>query len=539
MDDVGDAAVGGDDRAPDEGRWGSDVELVAEPIRYPRSPLVALVVIALVPALALLVAHRWAAGEADARASAGASGGLLEARLDGALAVDGRRPGAGGVEAGAGPPAAALATAVLDYRRTPSLLVAAGDVDRLAGAVEPVLSFVGDRSCAAVSLDGVPVAAANPSLSVVPASDQKLLVALAALELLGPDRTFTTTVVGPPVVDGTVDGDLVLVGGGDPLLTSDDYPRDDPRLTVASPTSLDALADAIVGAGVQRVRGSIVGDGTRYDDEFAVPDWAEGVAGVDAGPYDALLVNDALVVGRTSRQSDPSEAAARELRRLLRDRGVAVDGDVRSGVAPEGAATLASIDSVPLADVIGEMLLLSDNDTAELLLKELGVEVAGQGTRAAGLEALVGTLERLGVPMDGVTPRDGSGLSNSNRVTCAALLAVVQLARGGPIDAGLPVAGVSGTLADEFGGTAMVGRLRAKTGTLGNEPFDQPPPAVKALSGYVDPPEGSGAARIEFSLVLNGPDLSLPERYRPLWLALGDVFATHPAGPDLAVVSPR
>ena len=64
---------------------------------------------------------------------------------------------------------------------------------------------------------------------------------------------------------------------------------------VTDPTSLDALADAIVAAGVTRIDGAVVGDGTRYDDELYAPSWVNDVRGIEAGPYDALLVNDARV----------------------------------------------------------------------------------------------------------------------------------------------------------------------------------------------------------------------------------------------------
>jgi serine-type D-Ala-D-Ala carboxypeptidase/endopeptidase (penicillin-binding protein 4) len=68
---------------------------------------------------------------------------------------------------------------------------------------------------------------------------------------------------------------------------------------------------------VQRIRGAVIGDGSRYDDEFVVPSWGPGVAFVEAGPYDALVVNDARTLGRFGRQPDPNLAAAREFVRLL------------------------------------------------------------------------------------------------------------------------------------------------------------------------------------------------------------------------------
>ncbi|MGA9275376.1 D-alanyl-D-alanine carboxypeptidase/D-alanyl-D-alanine-endopeptidase, partial [Ilumatobacter sp.] len=433
-----------------------------------------------------------------------------------------------------------LTTGLFDFRRTPVSLASAASASRLGSAVEPVLTFIGPDSCAAVAVDGTEVVASNPDLPVIPASTQKLLVAAAALDVLGPDHTFTTSVAVPPFSEGIVEGDVYLIGGGDPLLTSGDYPvGEEDVLPVTTPTPFEVLADELVQAGVTRIRGSVVGDGSRYDDEFVVDGWGEGIAFNDAGPYDALLVNDARVGGQSGREADPNEGAAREFVRLLEDRGIGVDNGWVSGPAVPDTPVVATVESVPLSDVVAEMLLTSDNNTAEMLVKEMGVATAETGTRAAGLEAMSASLEAQGVPTDGLVLRDGSGLSTDNRVTCAAILKVLQLGQGGPIDAGLPIASVSGTLADEFLDGPMVGRLRAKTGTLGNPPVESDPPAVKAIAGYVDPVGGAGPGTIQFVVIANSPNVNENEVYRPLWTALGERFATYPTGPGPDSLGPR
>ena len=105
---------------------------------------------------------------------------------------------------------------------------------------------------------------------------------------------------------------------------------------MTTPTSLDQLADAVVAAGVQRIDGSVVGDGSRYDDEWFAPSWDNDVRGIEAGPYDALVVNDARVTGDPSRASDPAEGAAREFAALLAQRGVTVGGAPIAGVDAAG-----------------------------------------------------------------------------------------------------------------------------------------------------------------------------------------------------------
>lgn len=494
------------------------VDIVIGPVRYPIVPFLALIGILLVPVVALVSLLVWSDAQADEHDAT-----LASTSLDTRPTAPTRLP------------SAPLTTPVLSYRRAPAQVSTAGDDQRLADAMEELAFFVDDRSCLSVSVDGRPVTAHNADVPVIPASTHKLLVASVALEALSADHVFTTSVVGPAAVDGVIDGDVFLVGGGDPLLVSTDVPPEPGVVAEFNTTSLDALADSVVAAGVTTITGSVTGDGSRYDDEYVIASWGD-VANVDAGPYDALVANDSRVLGRTGRQRDPNDAAAREFARLLRDRGVAVAGGVGTGPATAGLAMIASIDSQPLGAVLAEMLTTSDNDTAEMLLKELGFTDVGEGTVAAGLNVVDRTLRSWGVPMDGVRLVDASGLSNDNRDTCAELLAVLEHVEGGPIEAGLAVAGRTGTLADEFVGTAVDGRLVAKTGTLGNPPAGVDPPAVKGLAGYLDAPNGS---TIEFALILNGADISNPDKFESYWSALAERLAGYPSGPDPATVGPR
>ena len=521
----------------DDGQWGtSPIDLVAEPVRYPRSPLIALIALTVLPALALLLLYRWADGEADAYEASKGATGFFDQELDGSL-VDGESPIAppvGDAEDfdGAGTPIPALSTSVFDYRRAPQAVASVASAGQLDAAVTPVFGFFGPTSCAAVAVDGITVSTINADVPVIPASNQKLFVAIAALEILGPEFRFTTSVAAPPAEEGVVEGDIYLIGGGDPLLTSDDYPIEDDSQPVVNATSFDALADGLVDTGITRIRGTVIGDGTRYDDEWVIAEWAEDVPFIEAGPYDALLANDARVGGRAGRQNDPNVGASREFVRLLNDRGIRVDNGWGSGITSTLVPVVASVESEPLSAIVGEMLLTSDNNTAEMLLKEIGFAASGQGTRAAGLNAMTETIAALGVDMEGVAFRDGSGLSNQNRTTCAAMLDAVQVGRGTAVDVGLPVAAAeTGTLADEFGGTDMAGRLRGKTGTL---------TGVKALAGVVDPRvDDTDAGVIEFVIVLNTEGANREDVYQPLWGVIGERFATYPTGPSTEALGPR
>jgi D-alanyl-D-alanine carboxypeptidase/D-alanyl-D-alanine-endopeptidase (penicillin-binding protein 4) len=243
------------------------------------------------------------------------------------------------------------------------------------------------------------------------------------------------------------------------------------------------------------------------------------------------------VLGDEQRGSDPNEAGAREFVRILGEQGIVVTGGSATGAAPDDLPTLATVDSQPLEAVIAEMLANSDNNTAELMVKEIGYVGAGSGTRLAGLDVMAATIGGWGIDVTGLTMGDGSGLSLDNRITCTTLLGVLQHAGSDSATGrGLAVAGESGTLVEIFVDTPVAGRLRGKTGTLNNFPTDQDPPAVKALAGYL-PIDGGGA--IEYVLLLNGPTISDQSEYRPVWAALVTALDSFPAVASPQALGPR
>lgn len=424
---------------------------------------------------------------------------------------------------------AALTTPLLSVRRSPSVLAQDLRTDLLVANATPLADSIGASSCLSLSLDGRELVARNNDLLVIPASNLKIITAAVALEVLGADFRFTTTVVGPAPINGVVDGDVYLVGGGDPVLSEQWYTQ--PNASRQRPpmhaTSVEGLADALVAAGVAQVTGRIVGDDSRYDTERYPPDWANDVrVSLDGGAVGALVINDSR--STNDAQSDqPAAKAAQTFAALLDDRGIAVGGSDAS-TAPAGLGVLASVQSAPLTDILNELLATSDNLTAEMLVKEIGVAVAQSGTRAAGLQAMLDRLNTWGVPITGLVFADGSGLSHDNQLTCAALAAVLR--RGSATDgvgAALAVAGQEGsTLAGSFEQAGLVGVLQAKSGTLHN------PNEVKSLSGYfvVSAPD-----EIEFVLLLNGASAV---DYATAWGQLAEALLATAAGPEPDALGP-
>ena len=218
------------------------------------------------------------------------------------------------------PPATpALATDLLSYRRHPTPLAdeaaATATADAQAAQNATLLGLIPAGSCVRIADGDTVVAETGAGNPVIPASNEKLFVAAVALDVLGADYRFRTEVQSPPPLASVVAGNVYLVGGGDPVLRTADVP--DP-LTYPSfnTTALEPLADQIAALGITTIDGDIVGDGSRYDDEFRVAAWGDDIDSSEAGPYDALLVNDGLV-SPGNYGLDPSRSAARIFYDLL------------------------------------------------------------------------------------------------------------------------------------------------------------------------------------------------------------------------------
>lgn len=481
-----------------------------------RNPYPGLVLTALVPALLLGGCWRFADGRAPSSSPAS---------TDTTTTLAGQ------------PDATALITPVLSVRRAPAVLARDVNLASLQAALQPLLDRLDANSCLAVSIDGQPVAAVNETAVLRPASNVKLITAAVALEVLGADFTYTTTVNGQLGAGGVVTGDLFLVGSGDPLLSSEWWDGPNQKFPPFNVTSIESLADAIVAAGVTSITGAVVGDAGRYDDEWYLPTWGDSLRFTEGGPLSALLVNDSREASDRS-SNDPVVGAATVLTQLLAERGVSVAGAPGEGSA-NGAPEIAEVVSLPLPAILQEMLTTSDNNTAELLIKEIGLQAGGAPTTVAGIAVVLQTLQQWGVPMDGITLVDGSGLSDENRLTCAALLAVVQhVSVDDAIGQGLPIGGQQGgTLYDAFQeGQPLSGIIRAKTGTLDNTDGIANKLGTKALAGFIPQP-GGGA--IEFSFLLNGETITNKTEYRPLWELFATIMADYPAGPTVESLTPR
>ena len=354
---------------------------------------------------------------------------------------------------------------------------------RLARAL--VVPHVSQARTAALAFDlqtGETLFSEHESLSLAPASNEKLAVTYAALAGLGPEFRIETDVVGRGEQDGTVwRGTLLLVGQGDPTLSS---------------RGLASLATQIRAAGITRVTGGVLGDESFFDSRRTGPGWKRWFYANESPPLSALTVDRARYAGRTSR--NPPLSAALLFRAALRRAGVYVAGGAGTGVEHGDELPLASLESPPLAAIVRWMDRQSDNFTAELLLKQLGTEISSSrdhgfrrrrtwrrrsrrpGSRSQACGSPTGPGSRCSI---GVTVREQAG--------------ILRAAWADPdvrpsFFAAFPVAGRSGTLSDRMRRPPARGHVVAKTGSTQQ---------ASALSGYVK-------RRYIFSIVQNGNPVS-------------------------------
>ncbi len=438
---------------------------------------------------------------------------------------------------------ASLETPVLSARRVPLTLRAPVSDGLIADGVNQILAQTPSERVCLMVRNGDRILGAPQEIEggLVPASNQKLLTTYTALAALGPEFTFNTRVaVSAPVVDGVLDGDLYFIGDGDPFLFTDEWLNQYEVVQGRSHTRLENLADAVAATGLTSISGAVIGDESLYDSVRYGPWDNRLIIQKQSGPLSALTVNEGFIDWpetfrdsfRTRRETtDPPVHSASVFNQLLQERGITITGAPTSGVAPENVIELASISSPSLLDTVTHINTYSSNLGAELLLKRVGLHLVGEGTIEAGASAMAAYLTGQGVPMEGVQVFDGSGLAETNRLTCRAVAEI--LARNGPtsdLGSSLSVSGQLGTLATRFVDTPALGLVRAKTGTLRG---------VQALSGYVDSAVPTDAdSYVTFAYIINDDEVLEEEAIQAIQAPFLSALTSYPGGPSVDQISP-
>jgi len=391
------------------------------------------------------------------------------------------------------------------------------------------------------------------------ASSQKLLTSAAALADLGPDFHFRTAVLASSAPSGDVlSGDLYLRGTGDPTLVPErfdelsatvasrgvrevrgglvaddtwfdsarlgtDWSQQDENFAYAAPVSaLSASPDADFNVGsvqVDMAPGPSVGAPAlvgltpstsivELDNRLTTgPPGSPRQLAADRqhGTNRIVVAGNMPVDGRPAHPlrsvADPTGYAADVFRSALARRGIRVLGATRVEATPDGAVELASLDSIPLRQLLFPFLKLSNNEIAEILVKAMGRSDANEGSWLAGLRVIQRYVATHGIDPAALQLLDGSGLSTGDLVAPDDLTAFLVAIQDEPWFeqwyAALPIAGVAehlvgGTLAARMLNTAAAGNLHGKTGTL---------TSASVLTGYVTTRSGE---RLVFDVVESG-----------------------------------
>ena len=422
--------------------------------------------------------------------------------------------------------------------------------------------------------------ARNAGRMFVPASNMKIVTAVAALEALGPEYRYRTRVAASgPVRDGVLHGDLVVYGGGDPTISE--------RFHGDVRTVFRGWADSLRAHGVRRVTGAVIGNDDVFDDvplgrgwawDDAADSYSAEISGLELnegfvtvrvapGPQRAAAVTTQPVsdewvpvignvwmapadstprvdIGRADSLSAvtvsgilPADTAVEQevsvrnntrffasvLRQALLEAGIGIGGqsldadDDPARGKPASSTPLFTHTSPPLRDILPAFLKPSQNQIGEMLLKTLGRELRGIGSAGAGVTAIDSMAASWGLPRRLLAQADGSGLSRYNLVAPEFLAALLERETRSP----------------HFQVFAGALPVAGQDGTLRTRMRGTPAEAnvraktgtlsgVRGLSGYVTTAAGE---RMVFSMIVNHHTLSSRDADRVAEAALMRIIA--------------
>lgn len=331
------------------------------------------------------------------------------------------------------------------------------------------------------------VFAYNQQKMMRPASTQKLLTAISALDVLGGDHQYRTAVYADGSITSNANGTSVLNGS---IYIIGDF---DPNL---SADHLKQIAGAIKNLGIQQISGRLYADLSMKDTLCLGNGWCWD----DKNPYltPLSLGGDAYHCTRAKiNRYKPSLSFLQGLAAQLRTLGISSNGCGIATYKPTNNSTLVCTITHSVRDIMIQMLKDSDNLYAESMFFQLAADKKkGIGWKDCA-EVVESVISKTGAPTSYAKVADGSGLSLYNYVTASLHVAMLRYAYHyehifNPLFACLPIAGVDGTLENRMTSGAAYKKVHAKTGTV---------TGVSALAGYVI---ASNGHLLAFSIINNG-----------------------------------
>jgi D-alanyl-D-alanine carboxypeptidase/D-alanyl-D-alanine-endopeptidase (penicillin-binding protein 4) len=327
------------------------------------------------------------------------------------------------------------------------------------------------------ALTGEVLAEHAADVARTPASTAKLVTGVAALTELGADRTFDTT-----VRQGAGD-QIVLVGGGDMMLAAGvgDSDAVNGRAGLADLAAQVALQLRLVG----RETVTLAVDDTLFSGPALAPGWDPAdVAMGYVAPVSSVAVDIAKISAGEypPRHADPAMDAATVLAARLAEVGITVTGTPTRVREPATGDVLGVVSSAPVAEVAHYFLDTSDNTITEVVARMVALDLGLPGSFEGATQAVLRTVQTRGVDTAGAVLADASGLAEGSALPPDLLLGLLRLVVDPAhpelreVGTGMPIGGLTGTLADRFTSGAATGLVRAKTGSLAS---------VTSLAGQV------------------------------------------------------
>lgn len=384
----------------------------------------------------------------------------------------------------------------------------------------------------------------NAQMALTPASIMKLLTTATALEVLGQDFQFKTSLfIKGNIKDSVLYGDIILVGGGDPTLGSRYFPNRNP---------FEDFRVALKKKGINKINGNIIADDSHFSEE-EIPDtwvWGDlgnyygtGVSGLNyhdntvflefssgnvgdttklislepnypslhfknwvtaqninsdqayifGSPYDEKrLVKGSIPKNRNSFKvkgsvPNPPLFAASVFKSYLDSNNLMVSGSVlvnRNAHADTNLVLVKNYFSPKLKDIVYQTNQFSINHYAEVLARELGRK-NGNGSFASGVKYITKHWEKQGVDVSFLFIEDGSGLSRHSALSPNTMTRILEIMfyseNRDAFQSSLPVAGKSGTLINMLKDTHAENNLKAKSGSMTR---------VRSYAGYVTSKSG-------------------------------------------------